>query len=126
MRKDLEDLEIFQLAEEVADEIYNLVVKFEWLEKKTVGVQLIQAADSIGANISEGYGRYHYNETVTFLYYARGSLKESQWWLRRSLERGFITEEIYEGLNEKLDLLGKQINGYISYLKDKKSQSTNQ
>lgn len=43
-----------------------------------MGKQLVRAIDSVAANLSEGFGRYHYKETRIFGYYSRGSLYESK------------------------------------------------
>jgi len=46
---------------------------------------LIKAVDSVAANISEGFGRYHYKEAKHFSYYSRGSLYETKTWLTKVL-----------------------------------------
>ena len=61
--------------------------------KITVGKQLVDAADSISANIAEGYGRYSYKDNVRFVRIARGSLYETKNWLRRSFKRKLLTAE---------------------------------
>jgi hypothetical protein len=50
-------LHIYKLSEQLADEIWNIVLRWNFLAKHTVGIQIIKAADSIGANIAEGSGR---------------------------------------------------------------------
>ncbi len=52
-----EELKVFQLAEQLADEIWDIVISWKYFEKETMGKQLVKAAHSIGANISEGAGR---------------------------------------------------------------------
>ena len=52
-----EDLRVFQLAEKLCDDIWEIAGKWNYFEKDTVGKQLVRAADSIGANIAEGSGR---------------------------------------------------------------------
>lgn len=74
----LEDLEIFQLTEQICDRFYELIQTWKTFDQETVGSQLVRAADSIGANLAESYGRYHYGEKLNFLYYARGSLYETK------------------------------------------------
>lgn len=68
----LEDLEIYNLSEVLSDKIWNIVIKWESFAKDTIGKQLCRAADSISANIAEGYGRFHYKENKNFCYYSRG------------------------------------------------------
>ena len=56
----LEDLEIYQLSMEIAQKIWTIAEEWDYLSKKTIGMQLIRSVDSIAANISEGFGRYHF------------------------------------------------------------------
>lgn len=74
----MEDLEIYQLALEVGEYVWKLVDKWESFPKRTVGGQFVEAADSISANIAEGYGRYFYKDRKQFCYYSRGSLMETK------------------------------------------------
>ena len=73
----LEDLEVYKVAMEIGEIIWNVVAKWEYFAKKTLGAQYVEAADSIAMNISEGYGRFHYKENKNFCYYSRGSAKET-------------------------------------------------
>jgi len=113
MEYQLEDLRIYKLAEDLADEICDVVSQWHPFAKGTVGRQLVRAADSIGANIAEGYGRHHLREEITFLYYARGSLKETTFWLRRALKRQLLSQDQYDHFAEMLDNLMPQLNSYI-------------
>jgi len=60
----LEDLEVYQLTEQFGDEIWFEVMNWEYFAKDTIGKQIVRSADSIGANIAEGYSRFHYKETA--------------------------------------------------------------
>jgi len=113
MPKSLENLRIYKIAEEIADRIWFICKKWDIFAKRTVGEQLVKAIDSIGANIAEGYGRYHYKENINFLYYARGSLEETKFWLKRSLKRRLISDEEYTQLSSELEVLAPQLNAYI-------------
>ena len=85
--KDIEDLEIYQLGMQIGDATYQLVSNWDKFDKNTFGYQLIRSVDSISANISEGYGRFHYKEQRQFCYISRGSLYETKTWLIKALER---------------------------------------
>ena len=73
----LEELEVYKVSMEIGELIWNIVMKWDYFEKKTLGVQLVRAADSIALNISEGYGRFYFKENKLFCYYSRGSAKET-------------------------------------------------
>ena len=81
--------------------------------KKTLGLQIVNAADSIALNIAEGYGRFHYKENKNFCYYSRGSAKETLTAVRKAKSRNLITEEEFKVLNQKLERYFQVIYRYI-------------
>jgi len=66
----LEKLDVYNLSELFADKIWTIVEPWDFFKKDTIGKQLVRAADSISANIAEGYGRYYYKESKQFYFYA--------------------------------------------------------
>jgi four helix bundle protein len=110
----LEDLRIYRAAERVADLIWQQVEEWHYYDKDTVGKQLIRAADSIGANIAEGYGRHHKNDNLRFLFIARGSLQETIYWLKRAIQRKRLPETKGEELIRRLENLAPQLNSFIA------------
>ena len=78
---ELNDLEIYKLAKNISDASWGIYLQLDWQDKKIMGDQFISAIDSIGANIAEGFGRFHYLDRNKFNYNARGSLFESLNWL---------------------------------------------
>jgi four helix bundle protein len=77
----------------------------------------VEAADSIAANVAEGYGRYFYKDRKQFCYYSRGSLMETKNWLTKSFSQKLITQEEFDTLIEKLKVLHFKLNNYIKKLK---------
>ena len=65
----LDELHVYQLVMETGEVIWEIVNKWDYFSKDTVGKQLVRAVDSIAANLSEGYGRYSYKENKQFCYY---------------------------------------------------------
>ena len=112
----LEDLEVYQLAESFSNEVWQVVIKWDYLAKDTVGKQLIRSSDSIGANIAEGYGRYHYKENRNVCYFSRGSIMETKSWLIKAHTRELLTEEVFDGLIEKLHLIHLKLNAYLKFI----------
>jgi four helix bundle protein len=112
----LETLDVYQLAEELSDEIWNLVIKWKYFEKDTVGKQMVEAADSISANIAEGYGRFYYAESKRFYFYARGSIQETKSWLSKSKSRNLIETAQVEGLLKKAEIILIKLNAYIRFV----------
>lgn len=109
----LEDLKVYQLAMGIADDIWFLVDEWEAFPKWTTGKQLVEAADSMAANISEGYGRYFYKENRQFQYFSRGSQTETITWLTKSGNRKLISNEVFDDFMKRLEELGKRHNNYI-------------
>ena len=124
MGTSLEDLRMLKDAETVADGIWKEVSDWDLFIRNTVGEQLVCAADSIGANIAEGYGRYHYGEKLRFLYYARGSLYETKYWLNRAHKRGLISDLEYQSYIKALTDLARLLNGFISFVKRMRRKSS--
>ena len=112
----LEDLEIYRLAMKLGEKIWQVVDKWDYFQKDTIGKQWVKAADSVAANISEGFGRYFYKETRQFAYYSRGSLYETRTWLVKSHARKLLSDEAFHELNHDIDVLGVKLNNYISSL----------
>lgn len=111
---ELEDLRIYRLAMDFGEKVWTLVIKWNNLATETVGKQLIKSSDSIAANISEGFGRYHIKETRNFCYIARGSLFESKTWLTKAFNRNLLIPVDYNNLIKDLKDLGIKLNNYIS------------
>lgn len=114
----LEKLEIYQLAMEVGEYVWNLADTWEFFQKKTIGGQFIEAADSIASNIAEGYGRYFYKDRKQFCYYSRGSLLETKTWTTKAFDRKLISTDEFNTLIEKLKVLHLKLNIYIKKLKE--------
>ena len=110
----LEDLEVYKGAMEIGELVWIIVMKWEYFEKKTLGAQFVNAADSIALNISEGYGRFHYKENKNFCYYSRGSAKETLTATHKAKARNLITEEEFNVLTQKFDLYFRLSFGYIN------------
>jgi four helix bundle protein len=112
----LEDLEVYQLAESFSDEIWVIVSAWDHFAKDTVGKQIVRSADSIGANIAEGYGRYHFKENKNFCFFSRGSILETKGWLIKSKNRNLINEEQFNILFEKLQTIHLKLNAYLKFI----------
>ena len=107
------NLRVYQLSERLADEIWNIVLGWNSFAKDTVGIQIVRSVDSIGANISEGCGRYNYKDNQRFVKIARGSLNETRYWLRRAYARNLLTKEQIERVQPILDELSPKLNAYL-------------
>ena len=82
--------------------------------KKHVGGQFVEVADSISANIAEGFGRYNKIDKIKFYRYSQGSLKESLDWNEKSKVRKLINDEHYKHILGELQKLPQELNQLIS------------
>lgn len=115
-RSDIDSLEVFKMSMSFGDQIWDLVIQWDDFSKKAFGYQLVRSADSIAANISEGYGRYFFKENRQFCYIARGSLYETKTWILKAKQRNLITEDTSNTFIIDLEILLKKLNAYINYI----------
>ena len=116
----LEGMSVYRIQAEVADEIYEIVYQWKFFDRDTIGLQLVRAFDSIGANIAEGFGRYHYGDKIKFYYYARGSAFESQYWIKRARARKLFLEDQSRTYLLIIQQILKELNLIIKSCKNEK------
>lgn len=117
----LENLEVYKLARKLSSIGWQVYEALAWRERKIIGDQFIESTDSVGANVAEGYGRFHYLDKVKFYYNARGSLFESRHWLDLLTERKLINaiqKDEYLNLYKEIR---PALNGLISSIRDVKN-----
>ena len=120
----LEELNTYNLSMDLGEKIWNIVFKWDYFAKDTVGKQLVRAADSIAANLSEGFGRYHFKEAKNFGYYSRGSLFETKTWLTKAHNRKLVDSPEFEAFLSSIDSIGKMLNNYIKSIGTTKASVT--
>ena len=116
MKTKFEELEIFILAEKLADEVWDMVIKWDAFPKNTVGKQIVDSADGIGSSIAEGSGKGSYVDFRRYIKISRGSLYETKYWLRRAHKRKLINEIETSKIKPIMDELLPKLNGFKKYL----------
>ena len=96
----LNKLDIYILARKLSSIAWSIYDVMDWRIKKIMGDQFIESTDSVGANIAEGYGRYHFLDRIKFYYNARASLSETRHWYELLLERKIINNDEGEFLKQ--------------------------
>jgi len=119
----LEDLETWKKCRGLRINIRKFIKTLPPEEKFKLTDQLTRASRSITNNISEGYGRFHYQENIQFLRTSRGSIYECIDDLYISLDEQYISQENFNSLYNDCQSCIKLINGYIKYLKNRKDGS---
>lgn len=107
------DLETWQLAHDCTKQLYTLTVSFPNEERYGLVSQIRRASSSVGANIAEGFDRYHFNDKIRFYHIARGSLSEVMNFILLSKDLSYIDDVTARGLLEKTIQIRKLLNGMI-------------
>lgn len=125
--KSFEELPVWKDARKFANKIYNLTKKFPKEENYGLTSQITRATVSIGSNIAEGFDRYSKKDFIRFLIIARGSISEVQNNLYIALDLKYINQNDFQETYALSKGLGKQINGFIKYLRsyDKQNSKAN-
>ena len=112
-----EDLEIWQKARCLCNEIYILMTETGLSKDYALKDQLDGSSGSIMDNIAEGYERGSKKEFIQFLYISKASAGESRSQLYRVYDRKYINEEKFNSLFNSILEISKQISKFIDYLK---------
>ncbi|WP_172186718.1 four helix bundle protein [Microcoleus asticus] len=112
-RPNFDELEVYKLAESLANEIGEIVKKWDYFTKNTMGQQIVRSADSFCANIAEGRGRYNDQDNRRFVKIAIGSLYQIVNWLRLAYARQLITSEEVSKFKPIVDKLLPKLNAYL-------------
>ena len=115
-QRGFEDLECYQLALQVLREAYRVAKLLPPEERYNLTHQMRKAAVSVVLNIAEGYGRYHYLDSLRFYYIARGSLDETLSGFVICDEVGYTSEELPRQ-RELCHSALRSLNGYIRYIR---------
>ena len=111
----LADIEAYTNAFKLSNYVWEIVVSWEYFERRTVGQQFVEAVDSISANIAEGFGRFGKKDKIRFYRYAHGSVFESLDWNEKSRTRNLLSPEQYSHIFDELQKLPKAINSLVKF-----------
>jgi four helix bundle protein len=115
------ELETWKQARKIRNFISDLVKTFPIEEKFRLTDQIVRSSRSIGNNIAEGHGRFHYQDNIRFCIIARGSLSETLDHIITALDENIITDETFTSFQQEYDHCLKLLNGYILFIKNKKN-----
>lgn len=115
----LNDIEAYKIAFKLSNYVWDIIIKWDYFTKETVGKQFVRAVDSISANLAEGFGRYGKKDKIKFFRYSFGSLYESLDWNEKAHIRKLLIEEEYSVIFIDLMKLPKSINSLILFTNKK-------
>jgi len=116
MVKEFCELEVWQIAKRAVVEIYKLTKNFPRQETYGLVDQLRRSANSVCANIAEGFERYHTKDKVRFYYNARGSISECKSHLLIAKELNYIPVDVAKKLLGEFNRAGIKLNNMIASL----------
>jgi four helix bundle protein len=118
----LDSLKIYQMAEELEIDVYNLTKNFPKEEKYGSINQIRRSSAAVSNNIAEGYTRHGYAEKIRYMYIAKGEAEETKRNMIRSGKKGLISETIANDIAHRYTDLLKGISGYIKFIREKSAK----
>jgi four helix bundle protein len=115
------ELETWRQARKIRMLVSELVKKFPFEEKFRLTDQIIRCSRSIGNNIAEGHGRFHYQDNIRFCIIARGSLSETLDHMIVANDENIISDAVLHSFQLEYEQCLKLLNGYIQFIKKKKN-----
>lgn len=115
----LNDIKAYKIAFHLSNFIWDIVIGWDYFAKDTLGKQFVKAADSISANIAEGFGRYSKKDKIKFYHYGFGSIKESLDWNEKAKIRNLLKQKEYKCVLKELNKLPKELNSLIKFTNDR-------
>lgn len=107
-------LDVYRNAKQLSRLIYELLRKYPAEERFALCSQLRRAVTSIPINIAEGFGRFSSKEKAHFIEIAFGSVTEVLCEIELSLDEGYISQEEFKQVEERLSVISKQLSGLHS------------
>jgi four helix bundle protein len=111
--RDYTKIEAWRLADDLAVKVYDHTKGFPREETFGITRQIRDAASSVPANIAEGSARESRKEYLHFLYIARGSLTETQYFVHLASRLGYLSEGTYEDLSSDIKSTFARLHGLI-------------
>ena len=111
--KDFKDLDVWQVAREFRNEVYEVAQSLPDVERFALATQIRRAACSVTANVAEGFGRFSYQENAQFCRQVRGSLFELRDHLTTCLDQRYMSGEEWQRLDALAQRVAQILNGYL-------------
>lgn len=106
------DLEVYQLARRLAQEIFKASKTFSSAEMYSLTDQIRRSSRSVGAQIAEAWGKRRYEKHfVSKLTDADGEQMETQHWIETASDCSYITPQQQEQWLELCASIGRMLHG---------------
>jgi four helix bundle protein len=122
MAKGFFDIKAWQKADDLAVDVYDKTKSFPRHQLYSLTNQMQRAAVSVAANIAEGSGRRTLQDYIRFLYQAKGSLAELEYYIHLSKRLGYLSDADYQRLSALQDETARILTGFIRF-KEQEAES---
>ena len=122
-RRGFEDLECYKLALHVIIGVQEMMKTLPPEEKFDLAAQIRRSSKSVTANLAEGYGRYHYLDSLYKYSIARGELNETLSHVINAKILGYIDQTVFESLYALIRETEQTLNGYMAYVQRQRAGS---
>ncbi|MGB3478686.1 MAG: four helix bundle protein [bacterium] len=115
--KNFKNLKIWQKAHKLSLDIAKLAKTFPKDEKYDLVSQMRRSARSIPSDIAEGFGRFHFNDKLTFYERGRSSLLELRNHFEEALGNNYIDKNIFHSFQKRMNEVNFLLNRMIGNVK---------
>jgi four helix bundle protein len=122
-KRGFEDLECYKLALEVMAKVHDFSKNLPPNEKFDLYSQIRRSSKSITGNIGEGYGRYHYLDSLHYYSIARGELNETLAHLINAKVLNYIEQPEFDILYQLIRQTEQALNGFMAYIRRQRAGS---
>jgi four helix bundle protein len=116
MEKPHKKLDAWKLSMDLVIDVYKTTNTFPTQEIYGLTNQIRRATVSIPSNIAEGAARQTKKEFTNYLHMAQGSLSELDTQMELAKRLGYLNQEIFMILDERMERIDKMITGLIRHL----------
>jgi four helix bundle protein len=110
----LQELEVYRMTRRLSSMAWVIYQRLAFQQWKVWGDQMLESVDSVGANVAEGYARFHFSEKARFYYISRASLSEGvDHWIDLGFERGVVFDQEFEQINKIKSDIQVRLNNMI-------------
>lgn len=110
----LQELEVYRMRRRLSSMAWVIYQRLAFQQRKVWGDQMLESVDSVGANVAEGYARFHFSEKARFYYISRASLSEGvDHWIDLGFERGVVFDQEFEQINKIKSDIQVRLNNMI-------------
>ena len=110
----LQELEVYRMTRRLSSMAWVIYQRLAFQQRKVCGDQMLESVDSVGANVAEGYARFHFSEKARFYYISRASLSEGvDHWIDLGFERGVVFDQEFEQINKIKSDIQVRLNNMI-------------